>query len=159
MEYRYRAASSLTSFTEEGLSRIYWDAMLFIYLVEDHPIFGPKVSHIYERMLERGDTLFTSSLTVGEALIGPVKGQDTALRDKIRAALYGDEVHLLPFLPGTAELYANIRATFPVKSPDAIHLATAAEAKIDLFLTNDAQLHRLTIPGIAFIAGLDGTVF
>jgi hypothetical protein len=46
-----------------------------------------------------------------------------------------------------------------VKSPDAIHLGTAAEAKTDLFVTNDKQLQRLTIPGISFIAGLDGVVF
>jgi predicted nucleic acid-binding protein len=144
---------------EEELSRIYWDAMVFIYLIEDHPVFAPKVQRIYERMLERSDTLYTSAFTVGEALVGPIKGKDPDLAVKMKTVFRGAEVNLLPFLASTAEVYAGIRANFPVKTPDAIHLATAAEAKTDLFLTNDKELHRLVIPGISFIAGLDGAIF
>jgi predicted nucleic acid-binding protein len=154
MEHHNRAAS-----TVERLSRIYWDAMVFIYLIEDHPKFGASVGRIYERMRKRQDTLYTSVFTLGEALIGPVKARDAILANKMRTAFRGDDVSLLPFLPSTAEMYANIRVSLPVKSPDAIHLATAAEANVDIFLTNDKHLHRLTIPGIQFIAGLDGVVF
>ncbi|MBB6142122.1 putative nucleic acid-binding protein [Silvibacterium bohemicum] len=141
------------------MSRIYWDAMVFIYLIEDHPVFAPKVEHIYKRMLERQDTLCTSAFTVGEALIGPMKGKDTELIAKMRALFQSSEVTLLSFDPGIAEMYADLRANCAVKAPDAIHLATAAHARVDLFLTNDKHLQRLTIPGIAFIAGLDGSVF
>ncbi len=141
------------------MSRIYWDTMVFVYLIEDHPEFGSKVRRIYERMLERKDTLCTSTLTLGEALVGSIKGSDASLAKKLKAALNSDEVELLPFQAKTAEIYAEIRATFPVKSPDAIHLATAAETRADIFLTNDTHLHRLTIPGIQFIAGLDGVIF
>lgn len=141
------------------MSRIYWDPMVFIYLVEDHPVFGSKVDRIYRRMLERGDTLCTSTLTLGESLVASIKSQDAGLGERMKAALSSDEVELLPFRARTAELYAEIRAKFSVKSPDAIHLATAAEANADLFLTNDSHLHRLAIPGIHFIAGLDGKLF
>jgi predicted nucleic acid-binding protein len=144
---------------EKGLSRVYWDAMVFIYLVEDHPVFGSSVRRVYDRMLEREDTLCTSVFTLGEALIGPIKGRDAELAARMKTVFRSDEVKLLPFLPSTAEIYADIRVNFPVKSPDAIHLATAAEAKADLFLTNDKHLHRLKIPGISFIAGLDGSIF
>jgi predicted nucleic acid-binding protein len=154
MEHHGRAASQ-----EEGLSRIYWDAMVFIYLIEDHPLFAPKVQRIYERILERQDTLCTSTFSVGEALVGAIKGRDTDLAARMKAVFRGGEVTLLSFHPGTAELYADIRANFPVTAPDAIHLATAAEVKTDVFVTNDKQLHRLIIPGISFIAGLDGTIF
>jgi predicted nucleic acid-binding protein len=154
MEHHNRSAQ-----TEEALSRIYWDAMVFIYLIEDHRAFAPKVQRIYERMLERKDTLYTSAFTVGESLVGPVKGRDARLAARMKTTFRGSEVNLLPFLASTAEIYADIRANFPVKTPDAIHLATAAEIRADLFLTNDKQLHRLTIPGISFIAGLDGTIF
>ena len=133
--------------------------MVFVYLIEDHPEYGSKVRRIYERMLERKDTLCTSTLTLGEALVGSIKGNDASFGKKLKAALNSDEVELLPFQAKTAEIYAEIRANFPVKSPDAIHLATAAEARADIFLTNDAHLHRLTIPGIQFIAGLDGVIF
>lgn len=141
---------------EEALSRIYWDTMIFVYLVEDHPVFGSKINRLYRRMLERGDTLCTSTLTLGEAMVGSIKAEDSELSERIRTVLNSDEVELLPFRARTAEIYAGLRANLPVKSPDAIHLATAAEAKADVFLTNDKHLHHLVVPGIQFIAGLDG---
>lgn len=141
------------------MSRIYWDTMLFIYLLENHTTYAPKVRRIYQRMRERGDVLSTSALTFGEALTGAFKGGDVKLADDMRRLFRSDEVKLLPFLPGTAEIYASIRAKGAISPPDAVHLATAAEVGTDLFLTNDKHLHRLTIPGIQFIAGLDVSVF
>ncbi|HEY7838794.1 MAG TPA: hypothetical protein VIC54_09360 [Terriglobales bacterium] len=43
--------------------------------------------------------------------------------------------------------------------PDALHLAIAATAGVNLFLTNDRRLHRLKVPGIDFIAGLDTNLY
>lgn len=154
MERYYRAASA-----ENEVSRIYWDTMVFVYLVEGHPVFSPKVERIYRRMLERGDTLCTSTLTLGEALVASIKTDEPGLGERMKAALNSDELEMLPFHATTAEIYAEIRARFPVKSPDAIHLATAAEARADVFLTNDSSLHRLNIPGIHFITGLEGKLF
>jgi predicted nucleic acid-binding protein len=133
--------------------------MLFVYMFEDHPIYAPKVESIYKRMLQRGDTLLTSTLTVGEALTGPIKGGDAKLVQDIKRLFGSNEVGLLPFLASTAEVFAAIRATGGIAPPDAIHLATAAEAGTDIFLTNDKHLHGLTVPGIHFIVGLDGKLF
>ena len=36
-----------------------------------------------------------------------------------------------------------------------LHLACAAEARVDLFLTHDKRLAKKIIPGIQFIATLD----
>jgi predicted nucleic acid-binding protein len=49
------------------MSRIFFDAMMFIYLLEDKSEFAPGVQHTLERCYERGDTLLTSCLAVGEA--------------------------------------------------------------------------------------------
>lgn len=146
-------------FEEERLSRIYWDTMLFVYLLEDHLVYASKVDRIYRRMQERGDTLFTSSLAFGESLTGALKGGDAALAQDIRRLFGSHEVKMLPFLPSTAEVYASIRAKDRIPQPDAIHLATAAEVGIDIFFTNDKQLHGRTIPGIHFIVGLEGKLF
>ncbi|HLH33635.1 MAG TPA: PIN domain-containing protein [Alloacidobacterium sp.] len=141
------------------MSRIYWDTMLFVYMIEDHPVYAPKVDRIYRRMQERGDTLFTSSLAFGESLTGALKSGDTVLTQDIRRLFGSNEVKMLPFLPSTAEVYASIRARESIPQPDAIHLAMAAEAGIDIFFTNDKQLHGRTIPGIHFIVGLEGKLF
>lgn len=141
------------------MSRIYWDTMLFVYLLEDHPVYAPKVNRIYRKMQERGDTLFTSSLAFGESLTGALKGGDTALAQDIKRLFGSNEVKMLPFLPSTAEVYASIRTRERIPQPDAIHLATAAETGIDIFFTNDKQLLGRTIPGIHFIVGLEGKLF
>lgn len=51
--------------------------------------------------------------------------------------------------------HARIRRQNRVAPADAIHLASAAEAGVDLFLTNDRALLELVVDGIQFIAGMD----
>ena len=52
------------------MSRIYWDTMLFIYWLEDHPQFAKRVGTIRTRMEERQDQLITGAFTFGEVLAG-----------------------------------------------------------------------------------------
>ena len=54
--------------------------------------------------------------------------------------------------------YARIRAQCKVSPADAIHLASAAGANVDLYLSNDGTLKKLKIDGIRFIAGLDASI-
>ena len=49
------------------MSKVYWDTNLFIYLIEDSGERTRRVAELDERMRERGDALFTSALTLGEA--------------------------------------------------------------------------------------------
>lgn len=48
--------------------------------------------------------------------------------------------------------FSQLRAHHKLGVADSIHLACAASAGIDLFLTGDKQLIRLDVPGIQFIA-------
>ena len=141
------------------MSRIYWDSMIFIYLLEDHRQFAPKVARIEERMRFRHDTLHTSVFTLAENLVGPIRNREPEKAAKFRKIFHGHQINLISFTAETAEIYAEIRAGHSVSAPDAIHLASAAQAGIDLFLTNDLHLHRLHIPGIQFISGLDTRFF
>jgi predicted nucleic acid-binding protein len=129
--------------------------MMFIYLLEDHRVYAPKVARIQERMHERHDKLCTSVFTFAENLVGPIRNQEPQKAGILRSYFLGGQVELIPFTPQTAEIYADIRARNSVSAPDAIHLASASHAGIDLFLTNDLRLHKLHIPGIQFIAGVD----
>jgi len=58
----------------------------------------------------------------------------------------------LPFNEGAVAPFSRLRSKERLKIADAIHLACAASAGIDLFLTGDKQLTKLDIPGIQFIA-------
>ena len=140
------------------MSRIYWDTMLFVYWLEDHPQYASRVQEIHEKMERRGDSLCTSVFTLGELLVGPCKTKDAEMSQGILEYFKTSAVELLPFDAQVAERYAQIRAENNISPADAIHLATAAQAEVHLFLTNDQRLHRLNIPGIHFITGLDGNL-
>lgn len=142
------------------MSRVYWDSMLFIYLIEGNLEFGPRVRSIYKGMEKRGDALCTSVFTLGEVLTGPRKLGASDVVSRIRDFfMQGDKVELIPFNAATADRYSEIRATTGAKSADAIHLASAADSGVELFLTHDKSLHKLAIPGIHFIAGLDVSLY
>lgn len=140
------------------MNRVYWDSMLFIYLLEANPVFGKRVQQTHEAMLRRGDILCTSVFTVGEVLSGPRKRNDLVGINTLTKFFDGKEVEILPFNHEGADRYSIIRANMRVGQADGIHLATAATARVDLFITNDGKLRTLSIPGIRFFADLDGKV-
>jgi uncharacterized protein len=141
------------------MSRIYWDTMLFVYWLEDHPVYAKRVQRILAKMEERQDQLCTSAFTAGEVLVGPYKLNASGPAKQIREVFASSFVEILPFTLATADLYARIRVQHRVSPADAIHLACAAQAGTDLFLTNDASLPGKLIPGIQFIVGLDTDLF
>jgi predicted nucleic acid-binding protein len=138
-----------------GLSRVFFDTNVFIYMVEESSDRGTRVRKILERMSERRDELLTSTLTLGEVLVKPLESNDEALADRYERILRTPGVSVLPFDRGCARIYARLRRDRSLKSPDAIQLACAASARCDLFLTNDDRLSRKIVPGIQFIASLE----
>jgi uncharacterized protein len=140
------------------MSRIYWDTMLFIYWLEDDPRYGDRVQQIFERMRKRQDQLCTSTFAVGETLVGFHKRGALETAARVRRFFAQDSVEVIPYTLETADLYADIRARIGVTSAVAIHLACAASAGTDLFLTNDKSLIGKVIPGIQFIGGLDSNI-
>jgi predicted nucleic acid-binding protein len=137
------------------MSRVFWDTNLFIYLFEDYGELSKEVSGLRQRMISRGDQLFTSTLTLGEILVKPIERGDDELRRAYLRAVTVAAV-MLPFDQETAEHYARIRQDRTIKGPDAIQLACAAQARIDLFITNDDHLKGKMVSGIQFIASLKG---
>ncbi len=137
------------------MSVVFWDTMLFIYLVEKHPVFNQRVKEVRRRMLTRHDQLLTSVMTLGELLAGPSARADSSLAETYRKSLTPPFCGVVPFTVDTAEHYGKIRADRTILPADAIQLACAAEAKVDLFLTNDRRLSKKIVPGIQFIADLD----
>jgi predicted nucleic acid-binding protein len=137
-----------------GVSRIFWDTNLFIYLIEDYGKLSERVVRLRQRMNERQDELYTSTLTVGEILIKPFEANDEILARRYEAALLQGAV-LVPFDRDAARLYASIRRDRTIRPPDAIQLACAAQAQVDLFITNDERLSTKSISHIHFITSLE----
>jgi predicted nucleic acid-binding protein len=115
---------------------IYVDACLLIYLVERHPRWGEAVS---KAMSHAADAQFgISPLVKFECMVGPAKRGDPVLE---RA--YTDVFDLFVPLAMPDSVYpqaAQLRARFGLKSPDALHLATAQHHRCEALWTNDERL-------------------
>jgi predicted nucleic acid-binding protein len=136
------------------VANIFWDTNLFIYLLEGSPSFGAVVKDLRRRMLRRNDRLFTSAITIGEILVKPLSTGDNMLASRYRAFFTGTQLTVSTFDLDAAEAYATIRQDRGIHPADAIQLACAAAAEVDLFITNDGRLSKKNVPGIKFISGL-----
>jgi uncharacterized protein len=133
------------------MSRIFWDSMLFIYLLEGHPQLGVHAKRVLDQSYRRGDSLLTSHLALVEVMAG---GDNQDEMEELKSQVMGLGFSFLPFDGDCCLTFAKLRSESRLSAPDAIHLACAAAAGTDLLLTNDDQLLKrgLHVPGIQFIA-------
>jgi uncharacterized protein len=137
-----------------GMSRIFWDTNLFIYFLEGNNQLSVDTRRLRKNMLARGDHLLTSALTLGEVLVKPLERGDKALGGQYEKAIT-TTASLLPFDGKAAWKYAAIRLDRSLRAPDAVQLACAASANVDLFVTNDRRLQGKRVDGIQFIVALE----
>jgi predicted nucleic acid-binding protein len=137
------------------MSRIFWDTNLFIYLFEDYGKHSEQCRELRQKMIERGDELITSTLSIGEVLTGPLRTGQEQLSSEYEGAIRSTAI-VISFDLSAARIYAKLRAQpRKIPPPDAIQLACAASAGVDLFLTNDTRLHNVRLDGIHFITSID----
>lgn len=120
------------------------DANCVIYLLEQHPVWGPKITARLSTVQSAGGQLAACDLARAECLIGPLAKGDVALLADYQRFFASRLVTMLPITPAACERAAKIRVASAMQFhlPDALHLATAAEHGCGLFLTNDAKLLR-----------------
>ncbi|HWE86796.1 MAG TPA: type II toxin-antitoxin system VapC family toxin [Terracidiphilus sp.] len=136
------------------MSRIFFDTNVFIYLFEDYEPFSSMVDACWQRMMQRGDRLVTSAMTLGELLVKPTQLGAASLIEQYDRTIRS-RAQVVNFDTAVAWRYASLRATHKLRNADAIQLASASHYGVDLFITNDKDLHKLDVPGIGFIAPLD----
>ena len=118
------------------MSRIFWDTNLFIYLLEDKGDLTEQVVSLRQRMIERQDQLLTSALTLGEILVKPLEAGDRDLMRHYQRAITTSAA-VLPFDQAASTAFATVRQIRAIHPADAIQLACASVAGVDLFITND----------------------
>ena len=135
------------------MSRIFWDTNLFIYLFEGEGELAERVVSLRERMIERQDQLLTSALTLGEILVKPLEAGDRELM-RLYEHTITTSATVLPFDQSAATAFATVRQNRAIQPADAIQLACASAAGVDMFITNDERLSRHVVHGIHFIQSL-----
>ena len=136
------------------MSRIFWDTNLFIYLFEDKGERTEQVVSLRQRMIERQDQLLTSALTLSEILLKPLEAGDRELMRHYERTITASAA-VLPFDQAASAAFATVRQNPSIHPADAIQLACASAAGVDMFITNDQRLSRHVVSGIHFIQSLE----
>ncbi len=132
--------------------RVFWDTNLFIYLWEDSPARA-RVDSLAAWQESAGAELLTSTLTIGELLVQPLRRRRHDVVEKYLTTLA--QLEVVEFDRSAAFVFAELRAVNPrLTPPDALQLACAATANVDLFVTNDNRLCRVRATGIGAIRAL-----
>jgi predicted nucleic acid-binding protein len=134
---------------------LYLDSMQWIYFFEQNPLFFPQTRSMIMRNQAARSTFLSSHLILAEVLVVPKRNGEIFTATRYRRYFVSSAVNLIPFGTEAAELFADIRAALRVKPADALHLALAASAATDYFVTTDTKLHGLNIPGIGQICPPD----
>ena len=114
------------------------DTSPLIFFIEEHATYGPLLDPFFESVSRGEITLITSAVTLLEVLVHPIRHDDEPLAQSYNDILLSSpNISTLPVTPLTAQVAAEFRAEGKLKTPDAIHLATAVTHSANAFLTND----------------------
>jgi len=128
---------------------VYVDANSIIYTVEQHPIYASLLEPLWLAAQAKTFEVLSRELALMECLIGPLKRSDAALVKNYESALLGTEMRLLPITQSILRDAAQLRATTKLRTPDAIHAATAKLSACALFVTNDVDFR--AVPGLPVV--------
>jgi predicted nucleic acid-binding protein len=121
------------------------DTAPLIYFVEENPIYTPLVDPFFTALDSADFQVVTSTVTLLEVLVQPFRVGDYQLASQYRDILLSqNSLAVAGMSPKIAEQAARLRASYNLRTPDAIQLATAIEAGASTFLTNDQRLTTIT---------------
>jgi predicted nucleic acid-binding protein len=128
-------------------ARLYLDTSALIYAVERNPTLWPLLQPIWAAAHAGTVRLETSALTLLEVLVGPLKSGNVALASTYDSLLHSRDLHVYPIDDAVLREAARLRSIVAtLRTPDAIHAATALLNLPDTCLTNDPGFRR--VPGL-----------
>jgi len=117
------------------------DTAPLIYFIEQNEAYLELVRAFFRTMSQGEFQVVTSTLTLTEVLVHPLRSGNIELAKQYRNVVLDQEnLITMPVSIEIAEIAAQLRATQNLRTPDAIQLATAMQGGATFFLTNDARL-------------------
>jgi predicted nucleic acid-binding protein len=130
---------------------VYLDTNIWVYAYENDPKFGSSSRQFMQNLRSGKHRIAGSLFVLNELLVLPTRNADAFTIASYRRLFAPPNLELLPYTLNCSQTYAQLRAFDGIKPLDALHLATAAAARVDLFVTHDVKLLSRTVPGIGAI--------
>lgn len=125
---------------KKSLKLVGLDSDIFIYHFEDNPRFNSFTEKIFEKLLEGWTKGTTSVISLIETLSYPLSPK--LVKEINDAFLSIPNLHVVDVDHDIGFEAAKIRREYGFRLPDSIQLATALQAKVQAFVTNDQKLKR-----------------
>lgn len=135
-------------------SKVYLDTSPIIYSVEKHADYWQLLTPLWQSLKANEIEVYTSELTLLETLVQPIKQNNQTLISAYESLLTHTDIQLLLISIEVLRASATLRATQNLKTPDAIHAATAFSANCDYFITNDDGFKRLSNINVIILSDL-----
>jgi len=114
------------------------DSAPLIYFIEQRKPYVDLLRPVFRAVEDGQFSIVTSVVTLLEVMVQPIRNGDEALaKDYQDILLHGANIKVIPVTITIAQVAAELRAESRLKTPDAVHLATALEHQAAAFLTND----------------------
>ena len=125
--------------------RTYLDSNVFIYALKGAEPFGTPLRNLFKMMDDARIESISSELVLAEVLVGPFRNRNLEEERQCRRFLRPRRgLKLCSVSSEILEQSARLRAQHSrLRTPDAIHLATAELTRCEIFLTNDLKLASL----------------
>jgi len=125
-------------------SKVYLDTAVLIYTLEENTDYFSLLRPLWTKFQAREIELISSELILLEVLVLPLRNNNESLVSAYEQLLLNSAMKLVPINQSTLRQAANLRGSLNLKTPDAIHAATAISVNCDLLITNDKGFSRLS---------------
>ena len=125
-------------------SKVYVDTAVLIYTLEVNTDYFDLLQPLWTKFQAQEIELISSELILMEVLVLPLRNNNESLISDYEQLLLNSAMQLIPINQSILRQAANLRATNSLKTPDAIHAATALSINCDLFITNDNGFRNLS---------------
>ncbi|MEH2049219.1 type II toxin-antitoxin system VapC family toxin [Nostoc sp.] len=128
---------------------IYIDTSVAIYTIEGNPDYYSLLQPLWSKFYTGEIQIISSELILMEVLVIPLRNGNNSLVADYEELLLSSKVRLIPISQSILRQAASLRATSNLKTPDAIHAATALSVNSNQFITNDKGFRN--VPGLPVV--------
>ncbi|MGI6457685.1 MAG: type II toxin-antitoxin system VapC family toxin [bacterium] len=124
------------------MAKIYLDSCIIIYLIQGKPDQRKRLNDLLHAKTLQKHIFCRTELSRMECYVLPLRQKDYTILNRYETFFASGQIVNLTISKEVFDLATNLRADHFIKTPDALHLATAVVSGCQEFWTNDLKLQK-----------------
>ena len=128
----------------DGRQGVLIDTMVFIYLFEDHPVFGDICENLFNQIRVGVFSAIATPITAAEVLVKPLEKGQLSIVDKYCNAIRNmPNISNIKFDVEIGFMAGSLKAKYGLPLPDMFQVAAALAQPANAIITNDRDIQRV----------------